>query len=315
MHTMLRDSPLAQRERIESIREAQHIIFSLLDIAREKQLSYPEQEIEEHDYERAMQACQKRASGHPIAYVLGQSFFYKHDFVVNEHVLIPRPETERLVELCLSITQDAGLCSRIARNILDCGTGSGCIGISLAAELAGSGSDPDGTGSGAGSGNTTGGDSGGSWKIAMSDIKAEALDLARTNIERILSRPDSVRLYQDSLLDKVVHGEFQVGIIVANLPYLCLDQISFSNISKEPLSALSDKSLHGMKDITKLLHQASQLPYPHIVLLEFDPSQLDSIVRILSCSKYIRLQDHQDLRGIVRFLSCQNFSFSYIMNI
>ncbi len=282
--------------------EVQTILCHALHCDIRYLLTHTDTHIHKDNRETALNICNIRATGYPLAYVLGYRFFYEHTFMVNEHVLIPRPETELLVELSLMLIQDMALQQKIPHCLLDCGTGSGCIALSLAAALQKQH-------------NST-------WYIAMNDIDTQALDVAKNNAHSILKAPNatdntpqqhdiSPYAYQDSLLTKVLQKQelasHPPGIIVANLPYVCHHELPFSCIHNEPAIALSDYSIEGISTIRQFIIQASLLAHNCIILLEFDPLQIDTIMALLVHSNFTCIQYHKDIRDQLRFMSARNF--------
>jgi release factor glutamine methyltransferase len=147
----------------------------------------------------------RRAEGEPVAYLVGHKEFYGLDFAVDRRVLVPRPETELLVDLALSAARTIG-----ATRIADIGTGSGAIAIALAAHL------PEA-------------------QIDAVDISAEALEVARANVARhgLASR---VRLLADDLLAPLA-GLYD--LIVSNPPYTILAEVEPNVLAHEPHLALA----------------------------------------------------------------------------
>jgi release factor glutamine methyltransferase len=132
---------------------------------------------------------QRRASREPLQYILGTQAFWKHDFLVTPAVLIPRPETELLVETSLELLKD------VERPlIVDVGTGSGCIALSLAFER------PDA-------------------EVHATDISEPALEVARENARR-LGLEGRVAFHLGALLDPVAHLSGTIDLIVSNPPYV-----------------------------------------------------------------------------------------------
>lgn len=135
---------------------------------------------------------QRRARGEPVAYILGQRAFYGREFRVDRRVLIPRPETEELVDRALDTLE-----GRPAPRIADIGTGSGAIGVTLAAER------PD-------------------VRVVATDISSEALSVARDNARRH-GVDDQMSFLQGSLLEPL-EGPPPFDLIAANLPYVGTDE-------------------------------------------------------------------------------------------
>lgn len=140
----------------------------------------------------------------PAQYIIGNAAFHGHSFKVDERVLIPRPETEELVNLILSENQNSSL------KVLDIGTGSGAIALSLAAERA-------------------------NWQVTASDISQDALDLAQENAEAIDVAIDFVR----SDCFQAITGKYD--IIVSNPPYISetdREEVGLNVLASEPHLAL-----------------------------------------------------------------------------
>lgn len=176
--------------------------------------------VQQQQYDALLQ---RAAQAEPIPYLCGTAPFFGLDFTVNPAVLIPRPETEELVELVLAWARASE-----ARDIMDVGTGSGCIAVALAANL------PQA-------------------KVQASDRSRAALQVALDNVARLA--PGRVALHEGDLLQPV-SGPFD--IIVANLPYIAADEWSLVDDavkSYEPMIAL-DGGADGLDLILKLLQQA-----------------------------------------------------------
>lgn len=158
----------------------------------------------------------------PIQHLIGYSYFYGYLFKVNEHVLIPRPETEQLVDHVLYFIDTYFPQGHI--HVLDLGTGSGCIGLTLAKE------EPR-------------------IHVTASDISAEALEVASKNVKQL---DVDVKLIQSDLFQQIT-GLFD--IIVSNPPYIPDSEVVAEIVSKEPSVALYGGSL-GVDFYQKILIQA-----------------------------------------------------------
>lgn len=178
------------------------------------------------------------AEGRPLPYALGEWAFYGRNFKVTPDVLIPRPETESLLERALD--HASGLNKP---NIIDVGTGSGAIAISLAAELRGA-------------------------KITASDISRAALRIAHENAQRH-GQPD-IRFIQADLLATF---DAQFNMICANLPYIPTSELQNLQVARwEPGEAL-DGGESGLEIISTLLHQSKERLAPQgVILLEIESS-------------------------------------------
>lgn len=182
----------------------------------------------------------------PIAYILGEKEFYGRSFIVSPQALIPRPESEELVNLIKKYIKSNS-------TILDVGTGSGCIGLTLKLELP----------------NT---------KITVSDISNEAIALARKNAQNL--GVTSVDYILTDLLDHWLHNEKsdQFDCIVANLPYVDRSwQVSPETTSEPDLALFADDN--GLSLIKKIIVQAPEiLPDAGLLVLELDTRQIPEII-------------------------------------
>ncbi|MDP2932738.1 MAG: peptide chain release factor N(5)-glutamine methyltransferase, partial [bacterium] len=227
----------------------------------------------------------QRAKGLPVAYLTAEKEFFGRKFHVNPSVLIPRPETEQLVELVLQSLKNYQL-PTTNHQLLDLGTGSGCIAITLAAMM------------------PIASDNGHHCKITASDISPTALNLARWN-----AKLHKVKIkFVKSDLFKNIKGEFD--IIVANLPYV--PAANYQKLKKtlrfEPKIALTDGT-----NIWRLYDRFfRQLP-GHIkprakIFLEIDPTSKNRIIKWAKLHfPRISIKFHRDLNGKIRYvmLTCE----------
>lgn len=177
--------------------EAQVLLSHVLDMERSLLYAYPEREVTPRQAEVYLSLIQRRAQGEPVAYLTGQKEFYGLDFFVDSRVLIPRPETELLVEAALAAGREMLSRGHIPI-IADIGTGSGAIPVTLAVQ------EPR------------------LLYLYATDISADALAVARLNAERhhVESR---IRFLQGDLLALLPEP---VDIITANLPYIGTGEVS-----------------------------------------------------------------------------------------
>lgn len=184
----------------------------------------------------------------PVPYLTGTAAFYGFDFQVSSAVLIPRPETEQLVELALSW---AKLKERL--QIVDVGTGSGCIAVSLSAHL------PQAL-------------------VSAVDVSAEALAVAQKNAAHYV--PGRVQFYEGSLLEPI---RFRVDLIVANLPYIARHEWTLVDDGVkwyEPTVALAGGS-DGLDLISEMLQQStSRLRSGGMILMEVGWQQGQAVERL-----------------------------------
>lgn len=269
--------------------------FILLAHAANKEktflLSHPEHIIDAESESRARDFFSRRARHEPIAYITGRKEFYGREFKVTQDTLIPRPETEQLVELVFDRIRNyeslrrrgsggqAGIGNEEKNiHILDIGTGSGNIIISIAAELTKPYSPFSLPRRQAGILHSP-------FTLYATDISAAALTVAKQNALRH-SVDNIIEFYEGDLLEPVrdtITAADEI-IIAANLPYLSEDiyQAADDDVKKfEPRSALlSGRS--GLDHYCRLLGQAAGLSKPVTLLLEISPEQAPLLMAFLS---------------------------------
>jgi release factor glutamine methyltransferase len=235
--------------------DAQVLLSHVLHVDRATLYTYPERTLTPEQEQLFSHCIEQRSQGEPVAYITGQRVFYGLDFFVDKRVLIPRPETELLVEAALSIIHsrlDAGTIPIIA----DIGTGSGAIPITLAVE------EPRLP------------------YLYATDSSADALEVARLNCERHNVEP-RVHLLQGDLLMPLPEP---VDLLIANLPYVGTDEMQSlapDVRDYEPHLALFSGP-HGLDLLRRLLiqaHQASKLKAHAVILLEIGYQQRKTLTQ------------------------------------
>ncbi|ERL54713.1 peptide chain release factor N(5)-glutamine methyltransferase [Psychrobacter aquaticus] len=175
--------------------------------------------------------------GTPLAYLTGQQAFWSLSFTVNEHTLIPRPDTEVLIEQVLNWINTQSTHASTKR-LLDLGTGSGCIAISLAHELKHELKHDN-------------------WQVVAVDLSLEALTIARHNA--VMNDVAHIEFIQSSWYDKLsTHEPQSFDVIVSNPPYIDEADEHLARLVAEPISALSAPN-QGLADIEHIVRQAA--PY------------------------------------------------------
>lgn len=236
------------------------LLAFVLRAKREKLISHPKRNVSSRAFEKFKDFCNRKKRGEPIAYLIGHKEFFSLDFYVDPRVLIPRPETELLVEETI---RETAVSKRGARNkknssikICDVGTGSGCIAIALAKHI------PQA-------------------RIIALDISEKALEVARKNCEMhgVLGR---IELIKSNLLERVMSEEFDV--IVANLPYIAEDGRNFlqPEVEKyEPAVALFGGK-DGLKFFKKLFVQIKNMrKKPRFLIAEIGFDQKAEIEQLI----------------------------------
>jgi release factor glutamine methyltransferase len=220
-----------------------------------------------------------RAEGHPVAYLIGKKEFFNIELKVAPGVLIPRPETELLVELAIDFVQAS---SKKTPRILDLGTGSGAIGLALAKNLPNS-------------------------QVTCVDVSAEALTIAQENAH--LLHLNSVKFIQSNWFDDLAISlpaeECLFDVIVSNPPYIRHDDIHLSqgDLRFEPSSALTDDH-DGLMAYRNIFKEApAYLAGDGFILVEHGFDQSKQVCELLKEQNYINIKAHQDLAGIWRVAS------------
>jgi len=236
---------LAENDIEDAPLEAEPLLRHASNISRTQLYLDLDRELSPEPEEIFWQLVERRLGGEPTAYITSRREFYGLDFYVDPHTLIPRPESELLVETALKLDKDHPLST-----IADIGTGCGAIAISLALEL------PEA-------------------KIYATDISAAALEVARVNCQKH-GVADRIRLLQGDMLEPLPEP---VDLIIANLPYV--RQAELAPTSFEPLIAL-DGGADGTEIIGKLCRQAqNKLADGGSLLLEIGQGQGVAVTTLL----------------------------------
>ena len=240
--------------------EIELLLARVLREPKEFVFLHPEKKLSPTRLSGLSAMIKRRQKGEPLAYIVGYKDFYGLRFTVNHNVLIPRPETEWFVERIMNneLVRLTGAVSSL--RILDVGTGSGAIAISLAKAL---------------------------WaqrlkaRVFASDISKTALAIAKRNARaRRAKQSDnpnarSIRFVHSDLLE---HIHEPIDIIIANLPYLPRRQ---KELRYEPPGALYSPE-NGLKLIRRLLEQIAEREVkPKLVYLEFDPRQKVALAKLI----------------------------------
>ncbi len=284
------------RRSIEQLRSAQVSSFTLAAellllhaTGRDRTwiYSHPEEIVPDGTADQFFELIRRRASGEPTQHLTGKQEFWGLEFEVSPDVLIPRPETEHLVEVALDrlavrevrAGRDPRLTGR-GVEIVDVGTGSGCIAIALAKEL------PEA-------------------QVYATDISAKALRLARKNAARH-GFENRIRFLESNLLASLSSLEFD--LITSNPPYIALgeaDSLPVEVRRYEPTEALFGGP-EGYELYGDLVLQASrQLKPEGLVVLELGHNSLAAVRPLFDPSKWTNIGVTRDLAGIDRVLSAE----------
>ncbi len=257
--------------------EAEILLAHTLKISRALLLAKLGEPISDKDAAQFAGMVARRAQREPIAYIIGHQEFYGLDFYVDRRVLIPRPETEHVVELALNALKNI---PHPEPALVDVGTGSGAIALALAHNTARA-------------------------KIIATDISPDALAVAQLNAARLNLR-ERVEFRKTDLLDGI---EIPIDILTANLPYIPLErqaQLPREIRQYEPRIA-TIAGLDGLSVIGRLLKQAPQyMARASFIFLEISEEQGDA-ARELAQALLPRaeVEIHRDLEGLDRVVEIQ----------
>lgn len=219
------------------------------------------------------QFCQRRASGEPLAYIVGHKEFFGLHFKVDARVLVPRPDTETLVEWALDIAKTH--LTNAPVQILDLGTGSGAVALALAHYLK-TLSHPA--------------------TIVALDASSDALNVARKNAQQLHLELD-VQFTQSNWFKQVIGAHH---VIVSNPPYISNQDSHLSALTFEPLGALAS-GVDGLDDLRHIIEQApNHLHSGGWLLLEHGYDQAGPVSALLSQHGFSQVQSRLDLGGIAR---------------
>lgn len=267
-------------------REAQTLLAHALGLSRTSIIAHPERMIDVAQEQLAQSLFSRRAFGEPIAYLLGCREFYGRDFVVSPATLIPRPETELLVQQALVTTPghkwlesrtntsaiEVGRGQR--SHVLDLGTGCGAIAVSLALER------PDAI-------------------IVAADISHDALKIATENARRLNTA--AVEFIESNWYTNL--GDRKFDLIVSNPPYVASGDahLSQGDLRFEPQIALTDESSDGLHSIRTIVDGAPAHLHPSgWLLFEHGYDQANACRELLLKAGFENLISIDDLAGISR---------------
>jgi release factor glutamine methyltransferase len=251
--------------------DSEILLRHALSISRVELYSDLDRRLTPEEDKKFWQLAERRLTGEPSAYITGHREFYGFDFYVDPGVLIPRPETELLVERAIALAKE-----RSVSAMADIGTGCGAIAISLAVNLPGV-------------------------KIYATDISAAALKIARLNCQKY-GVADRVRLLVGNLLAPLSEP---VDLILANLPYVRERELSRVNTRGFEPSVALDGGADGLEKIRRLCRQAEAKLNPGgSLLLEIGMGQKEAVTRLLrSLLPKASIEVTRDLSGIDRVVS------------
>ena len=246
--------------------EARMLMQCVTGYSRVQLLSHDTEVLNDAQQEHWQTLVTRRISGEPMAYILGEREFYGRLFAVNPNVLIPRPDTETLIEAVLA---DFGT---ETISLLDLGTGSGAIALTLAAERP-------------------------SWQVCATDVSTEALVVARQNSQRLNT---SVRFFEGDWWGALPADEhLKFHVLVSNPPYIEANDghLSEGDVRFEPMGALTDGA-DGLQHYRRILRDVVRYLHTNgAVYFEHGYNQGASIRALLSQAGLTQVRTIQDLSG------------------
>jgi release factor glutamine methyltransferase len=243
--------------------DAELLLGQILGLPRASLAARPENAVSEATQQRFARLLARRAAGEPIAYLLGTREFWSLPLRVTPAVLVPRPETELLVERALSL-RDASSALRV----LDLGTGSGAIALALAAERPG-------------------------WRLTAVDISAAALKVAIDNARALHCSGIDFRC--GSWFDAVPGLRFDV--IVGNPPYVAAGDPALDRLRAEPALALASGPT-GLEALSAITMNAGAHLHAHgTLLLEHGHTQAAAVAQLLARHGFSEIHTHIDFSG------------------
>lgn len=256
--------------------DAELLLGEVLGCDRVRLIVDAERPLAAAELARYRELHKRRRRGEPVAYLRGRREFYGRTFRVDARVLVPRPETEGLVEVALARTSATSLSTRA----LDLCTGSGCVAITLAKER------PTST-------------------VVASDISADALAVAADNALRLGAR---VGLRQSDLYAALSDWAGQLDLITANPPYVSDDELAALPVDVrefEPLVALRGGP-DGLALVARIAAGAAQMLAPRgLLALEIGAGQAGAAAKLLADAGLVEVETAKDYAGIDRVIAAR----------
>jgi release factor glutamine methyltransferase len=257
---------------------AELLLRFTLDVDRAYLYAHSERELTADEQTRYDEALAQRARGVPAQYITGHQEFWGMDLIVNPAVLIPRPETEHVIETVLHLI-NGGRAPSPGTRIVDVGTGSGCVALALAKEL------PEA-------------------EIHGTDISLAALEVARANAARH-QLENKIQFHETDLLEGLEPASFD--FVVSNPPYVGeseQDQVQLEVRKFEPRNAVFAGPT-GLEVIERLIPQAQSVLRPGgWLIMEMSGTIAEGVKNLLASWRNVQIT--KDLQGIPRVASVQN---------
>ena len=246
--------------------DAEILLCRTIDMPRSYLFAHPEDELDDLTAERFSAVLERRLGGEPMAYIMGTREFWSHELLVSPATLVPRPETELLVDLALR-----EIPRKAQWQILDLGTGSGAIAIAIAGERR-------------------------MCQVTAVDISEDALAVARENVRALAL--GNIELEHGSWTDPVQDRRFRV--IVSNPPYVRSNDDALEELQYEPRAALAAGE-DGLDAIRALAAECGALLEDDgLLLVEHGAEQPAAVAELLKSHGWSDICCHNDLAGLPR---------------
>ena len=258
----------------ESKIEAEHIFMFVLNVNRPKLYEQFNSTLTDYNNKKIEDILELRKNK-PLSYILKKQTFYKDEFYINENVLIPRPETESIID---EVLRQGDILFKEKKKciFLDAGTGSGCVGITIANHR------PE-------------------WKVLLLELYSEAIEVAKINLK--LCKKNNISLICSDWLKPIAKNSFD--LIFSNPPYIKINDESIDESVRhnEPSTSLFSKK-NGLEDINKIIKYSREvLSTNGILFLENGAGQSQDILEYLELNDFTDIRIHIDYNGHERFTS------------
>ena len=265
---------VTNQSQLESKIEAEHIFMFVLKINRPKLYGKLNSTLTDSN-NKIIEDILELRKNKPLSYILKRHTFYKDEFYINNNVLIPRPETESIIDEVLRqgdlLFKEKNKCI-----FLDAGTGSGCVGITIANERP-------------------------KWKVLLLELYSEAIEVAKINLK--LCKNNNIDLICSDWLEPMAKNSFD--FIFSNPPYISItdESIDESVKNNEPSTSLFSE-INGLEDINKIIKYSREaLSKDGILFMENGVGQSKDISAHLELNDFTDIRVHIDYNGHDRFTS------------
>lgn len=271
IRTALREASLKLKHSPTARLDGQVLLCHVLGVEKPYLIARDQDVLSDDDRLNFETLVMRRAKGEPIAYLIGHQEFWDLDFLVTPSVLIPRPETEHLIEQALAFTNQHENCTAV-----DIGTGSGAIAVTVSKHT--------------------------SAKVYAVDISSDALAIAKTNAEK---HATEITFFQGSLAQPLIDQGIKVHLLMANLPYIRSDEMPNLAVTQHEPSLALDGGDDGLDLVRELLVQVPSVCHPNaLILLEIGMEQGQAVVDF--ATEYLKPKSAtvvQDLAGLDRIVT------------